>query len=337
MGRRRKHDTHLPRRFYLRAGTYYFVDIEGQWHNLGRDYAKAIGKYGELTADEPRALQLMEDLIDRYLREVSPSKAEATYKSDVAAAKPLRQFFGKMRPKDVETQHCYLYLDERSKVAKVRPNREIALLSAIFRKAIRWGVVKMNPVKGVERLEEASRTRDLTHEELAAFIDFCARQPQYSAKVIAYYCVFKFITALRRPDILRLRLDAIREDGIHVTPSKTKKSTGKRAVLQWTPGLAQVVRDVRAMQGKVSGMTLFQTRRGRPYTPDGFSTIWGQWRRAAIKAGVLRENFKDSDIRAAAAAELETPEQAAQLLAHASSATTEKHYRRRAAKVRPIR
>ena len=35
MGRKRIHDTHLPKRVYLRRGVYYFVDYLGKWHRLG--------------------------------------------------------------------------------------------------------------------------------------------------------------------------------------------------------------------------------------------------------------------------------------------------------------
>lgn len=320
---------------YLRSGTYYLVDHHGRWLNLGRDYAKAMAEYGRLTVEGP--IYTVADMLARFLREESPKNSDATHKDDLLAVKPLKAFFGRMRPNDVEAQHCYMYLDERSKSASVRPNRELALLSRAFKKGIKWGIARTNPCKGVERLPEAARERDLTPEELAAFIDFCAEQNSYGAKVVAYYCVFKFITALRRRDILQLRMDQIRSDGIHVTPTKTKRKTGKRLIITWTPALERVISDIRVLQGKVSGLYLISNRKRQPYTPDGFSSLWDRWRRRALAAKVIVQNFNDTDIRAASSADVESLEEAARLLGHASPQTTQRHYRRRPAKVRPIR
>jgi integrase len=41
------------------------------------------------------------------------------------------------------------------------------------------------------------------------------------------------MTGLRRNDILKLRLSDLREDGIHVQPSKTQHSSGRRLIIEW--------------------------------------------------------------------------------------------------------
>jgi integrase len=83
--------------------------------------------------------------------------------------------------------------------------------------------------------------------------------------------------------------------------------------------------------------SLISNRKRQPYTPDGFSSLWDRWRRRALAAKVIVQNFNDTDIRAASSADVETLEEAARLLGHASPQTTQRHYRRRPAKVRPIR
>lgn len=47
---------------------------------------------------------------------------------------------------------------------------------------------------------------------------------------------FAYITALRKGDILNLRLDKITDDGIWITQSKT----GARQLYEWTNGLHEV-------------------------------------------------------------------------------------------------
>jgi len=73
MGRKRKTDNHLPKRMYLKSGSYYLVDYFNKWHNLGRVYVKAMAEYGRLT-DPYKPCRTIGDLLDRYLLEVAPTK-----------------------------------------------------------------------------------------------------------------------------------------------------------------------------------------------------------------------------------------------------------------------
>src|SRR5262245_11129794 len=135
MGRRRRKDKHLPERMYLRSGGYYFVEYgSGKWVSLGRDYVRAMAEYARLRGPAG-PMSTMGDVIDRYMVEVAPEKATDTYKGNVLEAKHLKSAFGKMRPSDITGQSIYAYLDERGRTSKVRANREIALLSHMFKKA----------------------------------------------------------------------------------------------------------------------------------------------------------------------------------------------------------
>ncbi len=111
MGRRRKQDKHLPERVYRKHGAYYFVNTENTWIRLGSDYGEAMRGWAELVA-QPKSSSAMNDLFDRYMLEVAPSKALATYRGNQREIEPLRAFFGQMRPKDVEPTHVYQYLDD---------------------------------------------------------------------------------------------------------------------------------------------------------------------------------------------------------------------------------
>ena len=66
----------------------------GKWINLGRDYGKALAEYGRLVAGSNPRSPTMADLIDRYMREVAPTKAAATYRDNIRQSKLLRAFFG---------------------------------------------------------------------------------------------------------------------------------------------------------------------------------------------------------------------------------------------------
>jgi len=161
--------------------------------------------------------------------------------------------------------------------------------------------------------------------EYEAFRDF-------AGPLLAAYMDFKLLTGLRRGDILAIRLDQLKEDGIHILISKTCK----RIIIQWSDALRAAVAEVRRLPRPITGLHLFCTRRGQPYTSSGFSSIWQRKMKAALVEGILTERFTDHDLRAKSASDIEV-EHATQLLAHLDRGTTHRHYRRKPEKVRPIK
>lgn len=327
MGRKRKHGQHLPRRLYLRACSYYYVDVEGRWINLGRDYGSVLAAYGKLVTERvaPPA-RTMADVIDRYMTEVAPTKAKSTYRDNLRQSKLLRAVFGRMKPAEVTSRHVYQYMDERAKRSHVQANRELALLSAIFTKAIRWGDVALTPCRNIERFKEQPRSRYVSDHEFWAFSDF-------APELIRAYMEFQYLTALRQGDILAMRLDQLKDDGIVVKVSKS----GKPIVFEWTDALHQAVKQIKGLKRPVRGLHLFCTRRGRAYSSSGFRSIWQRHMKTAIQRGVLRTRFTTHDIRAKAATDVGNVERASELLGHSDKRVTERHYMRLPRRVQPLK
>ena len=219
-----------------------------------------------------------------------------------------------------------MYLDERGQHSPTQANRELALLSHMFTCAIRWGLVDRNPCTHVERFRETPRKRYVEDWEYLAFKDF-------AGSLIAAYLDFKLVTGLRKGDILALRLDQVRDDGIHLTISKT----GKRIILEWTEGLRLAVEQVRALPRPVRGLHLFCTRKGAPYSVSGFSSIWQRRMKAALAKGVLKERFNDHDIRGKTGSDSASTEAASKLLGHSDTRVTSAHYRRKPEVVTPLK
>jgi len=312
MGRKRKSGNHLPKRVYHRHGAYYFVSAAGDWIPLGKELPKAMAKWAELV-DKPLIARTMNDLFDRYMLEIAPQKAPLTYLGNQKEIQPLRAFFGDMRLADVTPVHIYKYLDIRGQQAPVRANREKALLSHVFALAIRWGEIGDNPCRHVKRLPEKPRNRYIEDAELEAFV---AGAPL----LIQNWVAFKYLTGLRQGDILAIRRDQLKEDGIHVAISKT----GERRVIEWSEELKTVVAEIVAMPRPVRGLHLFCNRQGQPYTSSGFRAIWQRAMRAALQSGRVQERFTEHDIRGKAATDAEAAGMNAQkLLAHRHRNTTD--------------
>jgi len=322
MGRQRRTDKHLPQRMYLRSGTYYFADPGGKWHNLGRDYAAAMYGYAQITGPGGHCRTLA-DAVDRYMREVACQNAERTYKEKLRYGAIIKEALGKVRPQAISPQAVYKFRDIVSRNGKVQANRIIGVLSHVFTSCIEWGLVTSNPCLSVKRYKEQARDRYVTDDEFKAFGDFAGEQ-------IAAYMQFKLLTGLRKGDILSMKRDQIKPDGIHVKTSKT----GKGIIIQRTPALDAAIKRIGKLR-KFTSIYLISTRDGGGYTVSGFSAIWQRKMVKALEKGILTERFAEHDLRAKTASDTDLIH-AASLLTHDDIKTTQKHYRRKAEIVRPL-
>ncbi len=322
MGRRRKTRLDLPQRVYFSHGGYYFAPPIGRWVHLGRDFPRAMAKWAEIVG-RPSRMTTLAEVMDRYMLEVAPNKAPQTYGDNIKEMAKLRAVFGHMRPDEVTAPDIYSYMDARG--APVRANREKALLSHVYSYAIRWGVVKDNPCRHVKRNPEKPRERYVEDAELEAF-------KAMAGDFLSAYVDFKYLTGLRKGDILKLRLDALTDEGIAVTQSKT----GGRLIYLWEPALRAAVDRVKALPRPIRGLYLFCTRRGQPYSTSGFDSIWQRAMGKVLKAGVLRQRFTEHDIRAKTATD--DPEFAQKRLGHKSRAMTDRYVKsRQVERVHPLR
>ena len=337
MGRKRNTENKgLPKGliFNKKAKTYY-LRVTGQKDiRLGVTLDEAYRNYYSVASINYECTT-MHDLIDRYLKEVSPTKAESTHESNIKASKHLFKRFGHMTPTAVRARHAYQFLDLRAREgAPVRGNREFALLSSIMSSAVKWGVIDDTPFHNIMRNEEKPRERLVTDEEVEAFIKYCPLWLQL-------YVELKVATGMRQSDMLSLTSkDWEKTEGLRIQTSKTSK----RQQFNATSHLAGIVNELKSINGYKSGKTktplltwfFFPSKRGGALTPDGFRTAWSKAMRAALKSGELVERFQERDLRAMAATKCESLTQAFELLGHSSIATTKRVYRRGYAKVDPI-
>lgn len=325
MGRKRATAKHLPPRVYQKHGAYFFVTAEKKWLRLGATEAEMYRALAELLDAVPDAT--LNAVFDRYEREVIPTKAPRTQQDNRTELANLRQAFGHMRPETVKPRHIYAYLDARGRTAKVRANRERSLLSHVYKYAIRWGIVEENPCAGLMAHKETPRRRYVTDAEFQAVYDLAPPIIQ-SAMEIA------IITGLRQGDILNLQRHQLQDDGIHVTPAKTKERTGRKQIFEWTPALRAAVQQALDRPRRLATTWVMANRNGQRYTRNGFKAMFGKLMDKAIREGVLTERFTFHDLRAKAGSEATD---GMRLLGHQSPATTRRIYERKPDKVKPIR
>jgi hypothetical protein len=315
MGRVRQTRRDLPRRMYHHHGAYYLVPKDGPKINLGRDFPEAMRRYAELV-QPVIGRQTLGAVMDAYLREKVPGLKPRTQADYLDAIRRLRPVFGAMWPEDLESKHVYAYLRQRE--AKVRANREIAVLSNVMQQAIEMGLVNANPCRQVRRNKESPRERDVTNDEVAAFV---AHTPEW----LDAYIAIKSLTGLRQGDMLTLGRFAIRDDGLFVETHKRNK----RLLFSWTASLRLAIDMAHALRRRPSEARFF------PITDHGFKTAWA--RAMARYAAAGGERFAENDLRAKVAGDaIDKGMDAATLLAHSSDAVTRRHYLRGTRKVAPL-
>lgn len=333
MGRRRINNLGLPPHMHLKHGAYYFVGRDKKWIRLSDDKALALAKWAELEGETP--IPQNEDkpikgsvgeLIARYMIEIAPRKAASTYQGNKMEAENLKKVFNKVQAHAVLPTHIAKYLDTRGKTSPVRANREISLLSHIFSYGMRWGAIHRNPCLGVARHKETGRDRYITDSEFAGV-------KSIASELIATVMDFAYITALRKGDILGLRLEQITDEGIWIKQSKT----GSKQLYEWTDGLNEVVNRAKSLNRTFRRTHLFCTRQGEPYSDSGFKAMWSRVQVKWAEQGGTRFTFHD--IRAKALTDAKNMGMDAQTLAGHSSAAMTEHYikQREFKKVKPLK
>jgi len=308
---------------------------------LGATLPEAYKRWAERLAELDKA-HTIGKLLDRYALEVIPTKAPKTQAGNTDALRKLRAVFGQMSLTPFAPRLVYQYVDRRG--AKIAAHREIEVLSHAFTKAVEWGYIDRHPFKGEVRLEgEVARTRYVEDWEVVEALALKPRRKAGSVLAVQAYIRVKLLTGLRRGDLLRVRpAHDFKEDGLHVQPRKTAKTTGRRLVIEWSAELRSAVEMALAARPVDIAPFLFCNRRGECYVKDdgsanGWDSMWGRFMDRVLAETKVAERFTEHDLRAKCASDAESLEHARALLSHADARTTERVYRRKPERVKPLR
>jgi integrase len=354
---RSPHNKHLPARWRLYHGAYYYAvptGLESLWDGkkqfrLGTTLPEAYKVWAERVGRNESA-KMVADLLDSYAAEVVPTKAAKTQLENARHVAKLRRHLGNLRLDEVTPQLVYKYVrarsvkkrNEKGKLVggKTAAHREVEVLSHAFTKAVEWGHIDRHPFKGEVRLQgEKPRTRYVTDEEVLECLALPSVRKAGSVRAIQAYIRLKLLTGLRRGDLLRLRVGDCRDDGIHVTTNKT----GKPVIYEWSDELRAAVDLAKASRPVHISPWLFCNRDGAGYLDEatgeahGWDSMWQRFMDRVLKETKVTERFTEHDLRAKCASDAKTLDHARALLAHADSRTTDRIYRRKAERVRPLR
>jgi len=371
--RRLKENRGLPTRWRHTRGAYYYQVrkderpfFDNKWtFRLGKSLSAAHAEFGKrlagmkkaqeqqgIAADDP-ILQTVLQLLDRYERDVIPTKALRTQIDNRKYLVHLRKFFAGPPPAlivQIKARHAFAYVEWRVKGGggKRVARLEFALLSHAFTHALRWGAPGLNEHPFIEKVRfegaENSQARDryIQDWELKEALSLPSFQKRGSVKMLQAYIRIKYITGLRRADMLRLRPSDFTDEGIFVKPRKTAKTTSHRKTIEWSDELREAVEDAKRARPVDISPWLFCDKFGECYVGEdgnapGFDSIWKRFMSRLLKETKITERFQEKDIRGKTGSDSESDEDAQKRLGHADVAVTRKHYRRLGSKVKPLK
>jgi integrase len=331
MARPRTTNKHLPKYVSIIHGAY--------WYRAPKQKAVRIcpvddevGLYkwmaDKLTPAGP--ITTMNDVFDRYERDVLPTLQPRTQVDYRRHLLRLRKVFGQMGPDEVEPRHIGQFLDvDRGKIQR---NRMVALLSAVYSKAVgRWYVAKRNPCRDVERNPSRKRDRYVTDAEYQAFRDHQNPRVQVAMDLA-------LLTGQRQGDLLRLKWAQVTEVGVYFQQGKT----GKKLLVEMSPALEAVLSRAKGFLPHLPREYVLRKANGQPYAENGFRAIWQHGMKVAVKgtkrkAPYLAERFTFHDLRAKSVSDSDTIEHAFERAGHTSMAMTRGVYDRGVRKVKPLK
>lgn len=286
------------------------------------------------------------ELIDRFMTEVAPTHYADQSKNGIfernRQANNLKLFFGKMKPASLKTIHGYQYLDARAQSgAPAAANKEMALMSTICHKAIRWGLIERHPFLNLKQNVIEKSVRAIGRSDVVRFYLWAVKQESQTDRTMGIAAMFSFLTGFRAAEVRPFLLSGISKAGVFCVGAKRKLGENEvKKLRQWSMKLRCVVERARQRDSKVASIYLFPNRTGKAYTRSGWGACWlGTW---ANYLGVPEREvtkhesyFALADIRPASITE-KMEKRAADVYdfaAHANPNTTHKHYDRRRVKV----
>lgn len=315
---------------------YYYDgrDPEGKRKEipLGSDLEDAKVEWAHLERKAaPSPAHLMDRLFEEYEKKVMPKLTKGTQDDYQKGLRQLKKSFTGAPLDAMTPQVIAQYRDARK--AKVRANREIALLSTMFTFAREWGLTnKANPCFGLRRNKETPRDYYAGEIVWNAVYDQ-APQELKDAMDLAY------LTGQRPADVLKVATTDLNAGFLMVKQGKTSKKLRLRLEDEGVQsGLSAFIDDLqerRALKG-IKTSRLITNTSGLRMSQQMLRNRWDEAREnAAIKAGasgdsalaVLIRQFQFKDIRPKAASEIEL-EHASRLLGHSTEEMTKRVYRR---------
>lgn len=231
----------------IRLGTFPDVTIEQARRKaaeIGGEIAKGANPAEERRAARREAKEEMtlDQLFELWMGDAKDRKR--SWKEDEAQRRRYlgeldRRRLSTIKRADVRTLHKRIGRENGPYAA----NRLLALVRAVFNFAIEQHELKLsNPAQGVEPFPESKRRRRLMSDELPAFFQAVAEEPNGD---IRDYVLMSLLTGARRANVLAMRWDDIHFDRATWEIGADESKNGEPMTVPLTQPALEVLRERR--------------------------------------------------------------------------------------------
>lgn len=231
-------------------------------------------------------------------------RASTTMDENRREAATIRSVFGLLSIRDIQPHHAYTYLDKCEEMSRgPKGNKEISLFAGILNRALRKGIIHVNPLTGVEKLPVAASSRYVEDHELELAVK-TGRAMGGSAHIVAMALSAAYLCVRRSVEVRDFRFEQIQADGIRWTAAKKANRDFERTVLiQWSPALRAVIDEAIAIPRHKDQLDtfVFGTLKGEHITKGGWkgnlARLMDECEAQALAHKVPFEKFSLQDLR----------------------------------------
>lgn len=228
--------------------------------------------------------KLFKNLSKDYLEKHAAKKKETTYSDYQSICGKLVKVFGESYLHEITRYQIESYQSKRlSEVGVCMVNRELTVLKGMLTKAIDWGFLTKNPVKGIKLEKERARMRYLNQDEIKRLLQGCSKKGQ--RRYLRPMVIIDIHTGLRKSELLKVKkADVDLEHDTLTVPE------GKGGTPRVVPINKSAKTELVGLIAKAKGEYIFSSGKGLPY--DDIKKSFA----SAVKAASL-EDVQFHDLR----------------------------------------
>jgi integrase len=299
----------MPTLFQMKPGGNWYINYRQNGRQIKRSTKTTNKKLAEirlkelevrLFKGEPEPLPVKEtpknalaEFFRRYIDFSDATKAAATRTSDTYRIRQMQDYFARrgiknledINPGEIQLFQTFIMADHNARSY----NNFLNLLKSILNKAVEWGVIKSNPIKGCKPLKVPKKVRFFSKEE----IDKLYASADDEMKLLLNLALY---AGLRRNELYYLRWQDIdlKQRQIHVRPHEDFTPKNKKsATVPISTKLLDILKDAYPKAKDLDDTKYVFAKYHRPDWVDPTHSLSKQFSHMARKATVKNAGLHD--------------------------------------------
>ena len=177
--------------------------------------------------------------------------------------------------------HVKKYMTERAITSKDWANKDKSFISNVLQLAVDTGEINRNPCKEVKNIKIKPKRRLIKDAEFNAIL-------KISPYPLNCFMRLMFCLVERPSDILRIKIEDIKGDGIKVYTKKVDRKT----IVAWSEELRGIIAITVSKRSNKYSQYLFSRSKGYGhYKLSALQSMFSRCMKKALSSGIMKERF----------------------------------------------